>query len=45
MPWYGKYDDDETEEQKIVRKVKKAMKKEDYDGGNLKAIKASEEDD
>ncbi len=46
MAWYGKNNDEETQEQKIVREVKKALKKkEDYDGGNLKAIKASGEDD
>ena len=45
MAWYGKYDDDETQEQKIVHKVKKILKKKEYDGGNLRVIKASEEND
>ena len=46
MAWYGKYKNDETQKQKIVREVKKTLKKKKkYDGGNLEAIKASGEDD
>ena len=46
MSWYGKNDEEETQEQKIVREVKKALKKkEEYDGGNLRVIKASGEDE
>lgn len=43
--FYGKNDETETETQKIVREVKKALeKKEEYNGGNLKAIKASRDE-
>ena len=32
MAWYGKNDDEETQEQKIVRQVKKELKKKkEYD--------------
>jgi|JFJP01.1.fsa_nt_gi hypothetical protein len=40
MGWYGKYEDDETQEQKIVHEIKKSLKKtEEYNGGNLNVIK------
>ena len=46
--YYGKgFNDgeDETSDQKLIKRIEKALKeKEDYDGGNLRAIKAAGEE-
>jgi len=44
MGWYGKNEEEETQEQRIVREVKKVIKEKEYDGGNLKVIKESGDD-
>ena len=40
MNWYGKYEDDKTQEEEIAKRIKNFFKKEEYNGGNLEAIKA-----
>lgn len=44
MSYYGKYEDEDSYEEELIRKVKKAVrKKKEYSGGNIRVIKAAQE--
>ena len=44
MAYYGKYEDEDSYEEELIKKIKKAVrKKKEYDGGNIRVIKASQD--
>ena len=44
MGWYGKYEEDSPKE-KLIKEIEKSLeKKEEYDGGNIRAIKSDKDE-